>query len=167
MKSTCFFISLVFVAACSHTVHKLDVDRTTIDVIKAEAKSTCSDSCEIKSCWWENKDVLMCNVEFSFVTDGTKVRLLEATSEALAKKSFKVGFCGRDSFGTGIAAAFIGGIVSGVFSNTADGAIQGGDVVGGIAATSDLSEKVYMDKELVQKACDSAPVENKVSLTNM
>jgi hypothetical protein len=158
VKRICLFISLVFITACSHTVHKLDVNRNTIDVIKAEAQSNCSDRCEIKSCWWENKDVLMCNVEFSFVPDETKERLLETTSEALAKKSFKVGFCGRDSLGTGIAAAFIGGIVSGAFSGATDGSLQEGSVVGAIAASSDLSEKVYMDKELVRKACESAPV---------
>lgn len=163
MKLSYLFLVIFFLSGCanSHLVHRLDVEQNVMDSITEEIVANCGSHCEVKTCWQENKDVVVCKVEFSFVRDFDKMKILEASSASLAKKNLQVGFCGQDSFGTSMAAAFVGGMAGGVLSHSTGGSTQSGALVGGIGASSGGSEKVFMSKELVQKACGSIPVVDK------
>jgi hypothetical protein len=148
---------LLTLSACTHAVHKLEVEPKVKASIHQTLDSQCGSSCEMKACWHETESVVVCKVSFSFVSDHTQREILNQSSEVLAKQDLRVGFCGHDSFGTVMMSAFIGGLIGGAISRGVGGGSYSGSVAGGAVGGSSDTEAIYKDQELIERACSSDP----------
>lgn len=159
MKLATLLSLVLLITACSHSVHNLEVEPKLLSAISDETKIKCGKKCELQKCWWETPNFLVCDVAFSFVTDQSKFKILESTSKDLEKKDIFVGFCGRDSLGTSLTAAFIGGLVivalSSATNSTPSYAVVGGSLGAKNAYIVTTDQK---EADLVKNACSSPPI---------
>lgn len=155
-KFTFLIVQLWITAGCAHEVYSLEIETEKRNVIVSELNKQCEKSCVIEKCWSETQSIQFCEVSFSFTTSSTKENILNETSEALSKKGLQVGFCGRDSVGTELVAAFFRGMGSGMAASA-----TGGSVAPAVYGSSSSSVRTVASVEindLLAKACDSTPV---------
>lgn len=153
---------LFFCCGCTHLVHDLNVEKNTTDLITSNIKEHCGEACKVDRCWWENKEVIVCDVKFSFRTDSYKRDVLNKASANLGRDNRLVGFCGRDSFGTQMLLSAVRGATAGaVGAMTSSSSQSSTDSVAFANAMGEANEKVYPDKNLIHKACESEPVLDK------
>lgn len=106
---------LAILTGCVHSVHSLEVESDKKVVIESALTSACaSEKCELGSCWQETKDIVFCEVEFSFIDDERKKEVLSVASLELHDNGIYSGFCARNSLGTRMAYALVEGVVGGV-----------------------------------------------------
>ena len=151
------FLILVNVG-CSHVVYRMEAEEPTRSSISKELKSNCSDNCSLQRCWRETPDVTVCDVTFNFQLDSSKKAILLKASQDLASNGFQVGFCGRDSAGTQLVAAFFrgagGGLAAGAIGGSVSPASMSAVGVGDRGSVSTQSNA----ESMITKACSSTPV---------
>lgn len=138
MKNLIFLFALV-VYSCAHKEYDKEVSSQDIDKIQQATKKHCPEKCEVDKCRYINKDVLFCNVAFSFAPDSYKKEVLQKIENTLSQEKLKVGFCGGDSVGTELFSAFL------------DGLFFGDDAV--VMGSYSETQAVHENQELAKKAC--------------
>lgn len=144
--------------SCTHTVYSMNVQELQRSAIASELGAHCADSCTLKNCWQETKDITVCNVTFALRTDFYKKAVLLKTSEGLSSKGLKVGFCGKDSATSQFVSAFFQGMGADLAAGATGGssvspssmAAVGADNGGTVSQATDL-------KAVVKNACASTP----------
>jgi hypothetical protein len=160
MKKILSLILMISLSGCTHAIYKLEVEPDVISSVHQTIGGYCGSSCEVEACWYETEQLVVCNVYFSFVTDSSQIEVLLKSSEALAAQKIQAGFCGKDTLGTIMVAAFIGGLIGGAIDRGIGGGHYGGSTGGAIGVGfggSHDTEAIYKDREVIKRACGSDP----------
>ncbi len=135
----------------------MDVKKATHASIENELKANCGNECEIDICWWENKNLVVCNINISALGGIDTPKVLQKTAWQLAQKSMTVGFCSHES----AAPAMVGALVVGMI-----GGITGTPHVYWATAGNDQANVSYPKQDEMDEACASDPAQgNKENLS--
>lgn len=128
----------------------MDVKKTIHASIESELNANCGNKCEIDICWWENKNLVVCNINISALSEIETRKVLEKTSNQLAQKNMSVGFCGHESAAPGLAMAVVGGVIGGM---------TGSSNVYWASVGGSQEDTVYPKQNEMAEACSSDPAQ--------
>jgi hypothetical protein len=91
---------------CAHTENVDSIRSDAPEDLIADLDEECSDAdCSFGGCWHDSDDLLVCKVEFSFMTKAEQRSRLDGIVRNSVESGENVIFCGVDSPGTDVALA--------------------------------------------------------------